>query len=259
MANIYQWFKFFPSDWLMGRIQRQSDSVQVAFIRLCCKYWHKEGELSSEEAEMECGTEIYEILVNSKLIIHTSSTISIRFLDEQIADNEQFSKKQSARGKASAEAKKQAKTDSTMVNQRSTSVQPAFNHGQPVFNQNQPLENENENESNNVELPKATSTISDSVDFNKFIAWFNSAKTINGKPAQYKLTDKVKGKLKKAIKNYSSAQIAIVLKNVMKDNYHVETNFKYVTPEFITRDDIIEKYLNVQETVKPKFQYGAAN
>jgi len=36
----------------------------------------------------------------------------------------------------------------------------------------------------------------------------------------------------------------MVLKSVLEDDYHNETGFKYVTPEYITRMHIYEKFLN---------------
>lgn len=69
----------------MGRIQRQSDSVQLSFIRLMCAYWHNECSLTVDEAILECGADNFETLIRNKIIgTHDSEFISISFLDEQL-------------------------------------------------------------------------------------------------------------------------------------------------------------------------------
>lgn len=123
-TNTIQWFKFSPAAWLMGRIQRRPENVQVAFLRLLCKYWHNECFLSTEEAELECGTDEYKELLKHKLIKsgtgilvedktpHLAAQIEvvkIEFLDEQWADLLDLKAKNSEKGKRSADIKKQIK------------------------------------------------------------------------------------------------------------------------------------------------------
>jgi len=45
---------------------------------------------------------------------------------------------------------------------------------------------------------------------------------------------------------YTIDQMIIALQNFMKDQYHVDTGFKHLTPEFVTRSDKIEKGLNME-------------
>jgi len=44
---------------------------------------------------------------------------------------------------------------------------------------------------------------------------------------------------------YSTDQMIKALQNFMRDQYHIDTGFKHLTPEFITRSDKIEKGLNM--------------
>jgi uncharacterized phage protein (TIGR02220 family) len=50
------------------------------------------------------------------------------------------------------------------------------------------------------------------------------------------------------------------LKNAMQDKFHIDNSFKFLTPEFFTRSDKIEKYLNQQTkdsfAEKMKKKYG---
>ena len=67
------------------------------------------------------------------------------------------------------------------------------------------------------------------------------------------MTEKVRTKLKARLANYNSKQIMTALKNAMVDPHHRENNFTFVTPEFILREDIIERYLNTTpEALKMK-------
>ena len=61
-----QWFKFTPSDWMMGKIQRCPEITQARFMRLCCLYWNKECLLSIEDAEIEIDKEHLDILIAKK-------------------------------------------------------------------------------------------------------------------------------------------------------------------------------------------------
>lgn len=93
------------------------------------------------------------------------------------------------------------------------------------------------------------------IDFDKFINSFNS---FAGR--SFKATEKVKASLKARLKEYSKADILKAIENAHKDEYHIETNFKYLTPEFILRPDKIEKFLNAptKSNINP-YTRGAAN
>jgi len=81
-----QWFKFTPSDWMMGKIQRCPDITQARFLRLCCLYWNKECELSKEDAIIEIDKEHFDCLESKKIISCIDNVINISFLDEQFLE-----------------------------------------------------------------------------------------------------------------------------------------------------------------------------
>jgi len=103
-----------------------------------------------------------------------------------------------------------------------------------------------------VELPKATSTFESRCE--KFIDSFNMSRN-----AKYQVTDKIRTSLKARLKNYSPAQILTALENAKKDNFHIEQSYKYLTPTYLLRAEIIERYLNVatiKEGVLPTKQFN---
>jgi hypothetical protein len=81
-----QWFKFAPSDYMMGKIQRCPEITQARFIRLCCLYWNKQCELSYIDAEIEIDKEHLDILTAKKIVKVVSESINIDFLDEQMKE-----------------------------------------------------------------------------------------------------------------------------------------------------------------------------
>ena len=58
-------------------------------------------------------------------------------------------------------------------------------------------------------------------------------------------------KLKARLKIYSLDEMLLAIENAHSDKFHIDSKFKYLTPEYFTRnDDIIDKWLNTkpQET-----------
>jgi len=78
------WFKFSPSDWMMGKIQKCPLDTRGMFINLCCLYWNKECELSVEDAEIEVDEDHLNIMLKKKIVAVEGDNIRISFLDEQM-------------------------------------------------------------------------------------------------------------------------------------------------------------------------------
>lgn len=79
------WFKFSPAQWFMGKIQRCSLEAQGAYIRLCCIYWNKGGEMTIDEAQDEV-LDCYNELLKFKVIQEDQGYILISFLDSQLEE-----------------------------------------------------------------------------------------------------------------------------------------------------------------------------
>ena len=144
MAKELPFFKFDVTEWAFGRIQKRSPQAQAAFINLCCKYWHKLGQVSIKSAELDFGkTELSE-LIEHEIVRTNGDNIAINFLDEQLEERSQHSKSQSLRGKLSAEKRK-----STKPNPRSTTVQPEPTTVEPISTEEKRIE-ENRKEEKRV-------------------------------------------------------------------------------------------------------------
>jgi len=100
MDNL-KWFKFSPSHWFMGRIQRCSEVAQARFMRLCCIYWTNECVMSIEDAEIELGEDEFRQLLKLRIIeSDADGSLLIKFLDEQYEDCIDISKVRSKAARA---------------------------------------------------------------------------------------------------------------------------------------------------------------
>jgi len=65
--------------------------------------------------------------------------------------------------------------------------------------------------------------------------------------------DKFKRQLNARLnEGFTLDEIYKAIKECMKDSHHIETKFKYLTPEFITRADKLQKFLNATTEAKPE-------
>lgn len=111
---------------------------------------------------------------------------------------------------------------------------------------NNSLDNNNDNNKSIVGLPTATTTKEPTFSerCSAFIDKFNEIKVVNGKRSKYQLNKQVTDRLRLALKTYTALEIVTALRICLTDPHHIENNFMYVTPEFILRINILERYLN---------------
>ena len=121
MSAKLTWFKFTPGDWLSGKITMQSHHVQADFIRLCCRYWNKRCEFSMEDAESEYPETINQ-MIRARIVKTNGEFIGIEFLDEQMNEIAEASKKQSDRAKE--RWKDKPKADATAMPDNATAMPP---------------------------------------------------------------------------------------------------------------------------------------
>ena len=104
---------------------------------------------------------------------------------------------------------------------------------QPTSNQQLTTNKNDKNEKNDNKLVNRQTEL---------LEWFNSE-------FKRKFTIINKTKLEARLKTFEIEKIKIAIKNAYNDNYHIETNFKYLTPEYFLRsDENIDKWLNVKNS-----------
>lgn len=123
MARELPFFKFDISEWMLGRIQKQPAAIQGVFINLCCKYWHKLGELTVVDARLDFDNDPINALIEKGIIGTDGEYIFIKFLDAQLDECQELSKKNSINGLKSAKIRAERKRLSTTVEPSSTTPQ----------------------------------------------------------------------------------------------------------------------------------------
>jgi len=81
--------------------------------------------------------------------------------------------------------------------------------------------------------------INDKIDFDKLIVYFNRILKKSSRVISKKAKDNFNQRMKEG---YKKEDIVKVIDNSSNDNYHKESNFKYVTLEFLSRPNIFERY-----------------
>jgi len=114
------WFKFSPSDWIMGKISKMPLKIQAEYLRFICIYWNKGCIVSKEDARLYFSDQAWEKLNEFKLLNIDDGDVSILFLDKQMESINDISIKRSEAGKKSAEIRAKKNTSLTSVKQNST-------------------------------------------------------------------------------------------------------------------------------------------
>lgn len=111
---------------------------------------------------------------------------------------------------------------------------------------------DNNNNNNIVEFPKKeTLDVEDSLTerVNKFILKFNSLKEIyTGSKGRFRKTADVSQKFRQRIKDYKPNEIVSAIEKAFTHQLHKEHNYQYLTPSYILREEILERYINADTT-----------
>ncbi len=87
----------------------------------------------------------------------------------------------------------------------------------------------------------------ETIDYDKLLKYINL--TFDKKIQ--KVNDKAKKQFNARLKDYSKDVFKIVIDNLKNDEYHKETNYKYITPEYISREKTVELHSQEIKTVIP--------
>ena len=80
------------------------------------------------------------------------------------------------------------------------------------------------------------------IDFDLLLKFINKTLSKNFKPINKKVKASFKARLKDG---YTKEDITNAVKNSVKDSYHKETNFKYLTPEYYSRAKTLDLFSQV--------------
>ncbi len=233
MAKELPYFKFFVSEWTDGDITLEDYDVQGFFINLCSYYWSKECDVTLTKALKkfrDIDIKVIDLLKESNIIKINDGNIIINFLDEQRSERNiktLINRENGLKGgRPKNPTKSESKPKNNPVGYDSVSETKA--------NQKAIREEKRRKEKKREEL------------YNDFLISFNNTTSRKFKI----LDDKSKRQLNARLKEgFTVDDIIKATINCSKDQYHLD-NPQYLTPEFITRPDKLQKYLNATQ-VKP--------
>lgn len=181
-SDVYQWFKFNPIHWQMGKVQRCSCECQSEFINLCCLWWSRKGEVTLSDAEDRY--DYLEEMQKRKIVKIEDDMIVIDFLQEQLDEINELSRKNSERGRLGG--LKKAKTTEIQQDNKTeaTAKRPLSNrlpNAKPELSESQAKEKRREEK--REEKENNTSSIDES-DFETF--WNAYGKKTGRKKAEAK-------------------------------------------------------------------------
>ncbi|MFT5347784.1 MAG: hypothetical protein ACI9M3_000818 [Bacteroidia bacterium] len=230
MAKELPYFKFEPNQWENGNIQMLSREDKGLFIDLCSMYWSRLGDVPLKLAVQKlCGgnATAFDSLISEQIFEVIDGRICINYLNEQLGEFEDTSKQNSKNAKTRWEKHRKQKDSS---DRNATASNPQC-------------------ESDAIREEKRRGEKSN-IDSNKLLGVFNS---ILGKGARV-VPEKAKKQLKAALKaGYSKDDIVKAITNASKDPHHIDSKYKYLTLEFITRPDKLDRFINMSDfTIKSK-------
>lgn len=160
-------------------------------------------------------------------------------LKRDLKKYETILEKRSAAGKKSAEMRVN-KSQHMLTNDKSVK------HVEHLSTVNDNV-SDNVNEINNINVVLKSGKPDQSILVG-FIEFFNSVKGRN-----FRKSKKIESALNARLKDYTRDEIKEAITNAHNDTYHIETGFKYLTPEFILRPDKLDKFLNApKQNIFPK-------
>ncbi len=205
MAKELPYFKFTVAEWLMGDITLQDFSVQGTYINTCAYYWQKGCSLPLALLEQRLSNASADIkhLLNCGIIKHDSTTGNISI---KFLDEQWTELYRTHLNRV----KSGSKGGKAKLKPSSSQAQAKLKH---------------------LDKDKIK------IRYIEFLSLFNS---ITGR--SFKGDAKSIGQFKARIEEgYDLEKFKIAIQVCFEDDYHKQ-NRKYLTPEFITRSDKLQKY-----------------
>ena len=225
MAKELPYFKFETSEWENGTIQMCSRETKGLFIDLCSMYWARLGDVKTKLAIQKLcngNANAMQELLSEQIIEVEEDKIVIYFLDEQLKDFNSVSDKR----KKAAKKRWDKPTDNQKVNASAMQVH---------------------SKSNAIREEKRRE---DDIDFDLLINFYNNTFGRKTRTVSTKAKKQISARLKEG---YTKMDLRTALINAKNDSYHIDTNFKYISLEFISRSEKFERFSQVhQVNVKPK-------
>lgn len=209
------------------------------FANIKSLYWLKECSLTMKQLKGRFPHEkLIAELVEEKAIKVKDELVNITFLDIQRADILKMKKRLSAAGKKGYLAKVE----------KAGLKPPLSNVSEAPLKQPDKIREDNTNSTTDISKPELPATSGENGESKKQLSFEDKYKWFIGMlneigNRKFKGDPKSKRQFKARLVDFSSTEMKLAVKNLYRDPTHREQNFKYATPEFITRPDKMERYV----------------
>ena len=246
MAKELPYFKFEPNQWENGNIQMCSNEDKGLFIELCCMYWSRLGDVPLKLAVNKLcagNATAFDSLIKENIFTVIDGLICIDFLNEQLGEFDNTSKKNSKNAKDGWVKRRLSKDESD----RNATAFDSQSQSDAI-----------REEKIREEDKKVTIKNADAVLTEKFVLWFNEMKFKHkGIKGSFKTLSKTDisnlKELKKA--NYTPEEFEHAYK-VMVDSVWTKTNSTDTPTHFLINNNF-SKYVNTVVSEQSKFNpYG---
>lgn len=230
MAKELPYFKFETSEWENGTIQMCDRETKGLFIDLCSMYWARLGDVKTKLAMQKLcngNASALQVLIKEDIIQIENEQIRIVFLDEQLTEFNEVSNKR----KKAADKRWKNSPDTEAINAS------AYASALQVECKSNAIREEKRREEKIY------------IDFDLLMKFYNETfgRAIRVIPAKAKkqIADRMK-------EGYTKEDLKQVLLNAKSDSYHIETKYKYISLEFVTRSDKFERFSQNHLLALPK-------
>lgn len=117
MSKELPFYKFYPTEWLLGKISRETIEIQITFLKVSCWYWQKDCDITYDDIIFYEDEKLVKIVIEKGyIILGKSGKINIKFLDEQKLEHKKRNKLKKENGrkgglKSASLRKKKTKED----------------------------------------------------------------------------------------------------------------------------------------------------
>jgi len=233
MAKELPYYQFEVAEYLAGDIMICSLEAQGLFSVIKCLYWQKECVLRTAQVlrRYDRNTLLTELIEEKCIKVDENGYITISFLDIQYQAFKDRREKLSVAGRKGGQTKKQATLKPALSEAKATLKHLEENRG----------EEKRVDDTNTSTPPKQENPVS--IDWDKLLQFFN---TTTGKESRT-INNSVKAKFKARLKEgYTKEDLTTTIKNAAKDEYHKENDFKYLTLEYCSRSEIVDRYTSMK-------------
>lgn len=226
----------------MGKIQKCPPHAKSAFLELCCLYWINETNVTIEDAIIECDEDNYKILISKKIIKEENGFIKILFLDEQFYN----ALEKSIKARESVQ-KRWEKRNSKLSSKNTTVLHSNYDSNTEEKRREEKEKNILPNGSCDLSSKKSPKKEIEKMDFDGLLNYHNKMFNRSGTVVNDGVRRKYNARLKQG---YAKENIIKAMEVAKKQKHHIDNGFKYLTLEFFSRAETLDKYGTLNDNSK---------